>query len=210
MTLANKFARLKMRPNFQLPGTIAAALTIALGACPTLAQAQSMDYGALEQLFGEPVTTSATGSPQRASDVPANMEIITADDIRRSGADNIPDILQFVAGVDVRRYSFSDTEISVRGYNQQSSPRLLVLINGRQVYLDDYGRTAWQTLPVQIDEIRQIEVVKGPNSALFGFNAMGGVINIITFDPLADFDQYGNSSGWHAGLYQRLGGGDLA
>ena len=89
-------------------------------------------------------------------------------------------------------------------------PRLLVLINGRQVYLDDYGRTAWQTLPVQIDEIRQIEVVKGPNSALFGFNAMGGVINIITFDPLADFDQYGNSSGWHAGLYQRLGGGDLA
>ena len=150
------------------------------------ARAQAIDYGALQDLFGEPVTTSATGSPQRVTEVPANMEIITADDIRRSGADNIPDILQFVAGVNVRRYGFADAEVSVRGYNQPYSPRLLVLINGRQVYLDDYGHTAWQLLPVQISEIRQIEVVKGPNSALFGFNAAGGVINIITYDPLLD------------------------
>jgi len=114
------------------------------------------------------------------------MEIITADEIRRSGADNLPDILQFTAGIEVRRYGFVDAEVSVRGYDQPTSPRLLVLINGRQVYLDDYGRTAWQALPVQIDEIRQIEVVRGPNSALFGFNAVGGVINIITYDPLLD------------------------
>jgi outer membrane receptor for ferrienterochelin and colicins len=153
---------------------------------PSPSHAQSIDYGSLEQLFGESVTTSATGSPQRATEVPANMEIITADEIRRSGADNIPDILQFIAGVDVRRYGFAQAEVSVRGYNQQFSPRLLVLINGRQVYLDDYGHTAWQSLPVQLDEIRQIEVVKGPNSALFGFNAVGGVINIITYDPLLD------------------------
>ena len=171
------------------PGT--AAITIALATLMLLtsfvrADAQAVDYGALQQLLGEPVTTSATGSPQRATEVPADMEIITADDIRRSGADNIPDILQYVAGVDVRRYAFGQSEISVRGYDQQASPRLLVLINGRQVYLDDYGYTAWQSLPVQIEEIRQIEVVKGPNSALFGFNAAGGVINIITFDPLLD------------------------
>jgi len=167
--------------------TIAISTGLALtGLSSGAAYAQSMDYGALEKLFGEPVTTSATGSPQRASDVPANMEIITAADIRRSGADNIPDVLQFVAGMDFRRYSSSQAEVSVRGYNQPNSPRLLVLINGRQVYLDDYGRTAWQALPVQLDEIRQIEVVKGPNSALFGFNAAGGVINIITYDPLQD------------------------
>ena len=72
-------------------------------ACPAAClapalRAQSVDYSGFEQLFGEPVTTSATGKPQRMSEVPANMEIITADDIRRSGADNIPDILQFVAG----------------------------------------------------------------------------------------------------------------
>jgi len=100
-----------------------------IGFCPLPAGAQSMDYAALERLFREPVTTSATGSPQRASDVPANMEIISADDIRRSGADNIPDILQFVAGVDVRRYGVAQAEVAIRGYDQPGSPRLLVLID---------------------------------------------------------------------------------
>jgi outer membrane receptor for ferrienterochelin and colicins len=165
-----------------------------LGACALAAfamasftaEGQTVDYGALGQLFGEPVTASATGSPQRVTQVPLNMEIITAEDIRRSGADSIPDVLQFIAGISVRRYSFEQAEVAVRGYNQPYSPRLLVLVNGRQVYLDDYGRTAWQAIPVQLAEIRQIEVVKGPNSALFGFNAVAGVVNIITYDPLAD------------------------
>jgi outer membrane receptor for ferrienterochelin and colicin len=91
--------------------------------------AQSVDYAGFEQLFGEPVTTSATGKPQRISEVPANMEIITADDIRRSGADNIPDILQFVAGISVRRYGFAAADVGIRGYNETSNPRLLVLLN---------------------------------------------------------------------------------
>jgi outer membrane receptor for ferrienterochelin and colicins len=165
----------------------ASALSLALTAlAPSTAYAQSIDYGALEQLFGESVTTSATGSPQRATDVPANMEIITADDIRRSGADNIPDILKFVSGLDVRRYGVATAEVAIRGYSQPPNPRLLVMVNGRQVYLDDYGYVAWSTIPVQLDEIRQIEVVKGPSSALFGFNAASGVINIITYDPLKD------------------------
>jgi len=147
---------------------------------------QSVDYAGFEQLLGEPVTTSATGKPQRMSEVPANMEVITADDIRRSGADNIPDILQFVAGIDVRRYGFAAADVGIRGYNETSNPRLLVLLNGQQVYLDDVGRTQWYTLPVELDEIRQIEIVKGPNTALFGFNAVSGVINIITYDPLRE------------------------
>jgi iron complex outermembrane receptor protein len=150
------------------------------------AQAQSVDYGSLEQMFGEPITTSATGKPQRASDVPADMVIITQDDIRRSGADNIPDILQFVTGIDVRTYSFGDTQVGVNGYDTPLNPRLLVLVDGRQVYIDTLGYEAWNTIPVQLSEIRQIEIVKGPNSALFGFNAVSGVINIITFDPLLD------------------------
>jgi iron complex outermembrane receptor protein len=150
----------------------------------SMAWAQAIDYDAFEQLFGEPITGSATGKPQRVSRVPANMEIITADDIRRSGADNIPDILQFVAGLNVRRYGFAAADVSVRGYNETSNPRLLVLLNGQQVYLDDLGRTQWYTLPVELAEIRQIEVVMGPSTALFGFNAASGVINIITYDPM--------------------------
>ncbi len=148
--------------------------------------AQSIDYQAMEQLFGEPVTSSATGKPQRESDAPVNIEIVTQDDIRRSGATSIPDVLQFVTGVDVRRYGIAGAEVGIRGYNQPYNPRLLVLVNGRQVYSDDFGHVDWPTIPVQLPEIRQIEVIKGPNSALYGFNAVSGVINIITYDPLRD------------------------
>lgn len=166
------------------------------------AVAQSMDYGALEALFGEPVTTSATGSPQRPSDVPANMEIITAAMIRRSGATNIPDVLAHVVGVDVLRWGVSSADVAIRGYDMPSSPRLLVLVNGRQVYLDDWGRTQWDALPVQLAEIRQIEIVKGPNTALFGFNAAAGVINIITYNPLYDSVQAASIAGGSQGFVQ--------
>ncbi|MEA2754144.1 MAG: outer rane receptor for ferrienterochelin and colicin [Aliidongia sp.] len=161
------------------------ALAIAAVPCP-VAWAQAIDYGAFEQLLGEPVTASVTGSAQRASDVPATMEIITQDDIRRSGARDIPGILRHVAGVDVLEWANGQADVAVRGYDQSSSPRLLVLIDGRQVYGDYYGFTPWSSLPVELSAIRQIEIVKGPNSALFGFNAVGGVINIITYNPLYD------------------------
>jgi len=150
------------------------------------AHAQSVDYGSLQQLFDEPVTTSATGSPQRSTEAPADMQIISADDIRKSGEVTIPGILQRAAGIDVLNQSAGQSDVNVRGYDQAASPRLLVLINGRQVYQDHYGETQWETLPVQLDEIRQIEVVKGPNAALFGFNAVSGVINIITYNPKYD------------------------
>ncbi len=150
------------------------------------ARAQSLDYGAAEKIFGEPVTVSVTGSPQRASDAPADIEIVTADEIRRSGAYDIPGVLSHVTGVDVLQWTNDDADVAIHGYNQAYSPRTLVLIDGRQVYADFYGYTPWSALPVQFGAIRQITVVRGPASALFGFNAAGGVINIITYDPLHD------------------------
>jgi outer membrane receptor for ferrienterochelin and colicins len=163
---------------------LALGVCLSLAACPV--SAQSIDYGAAERVFGEPITTSVTGSPQRASDVPATMEIITADEIRRSGARDIPGVLRHVAGIDVLQWRNDDADVAVRGLNQANSPRLLVLIDGRQVYADFYGYTPWTAVPIELAEIRQIEVVKGPNSALFGFNAVGGVINIVTYNPLYD------------------------
>src|ERR1019366_8938865 len=130
--------------------------------------------------------TSATGRPQLVSEAPADMEIITQADIRRSGATSIPDILQFLPGLDVRRYGMADVDVGIRGYNQPYNPRLLVLVNGREVYEENYGHVSWEEIPVQLNEIRQIEVIKGPNSALYGFSAVSGVINIITYDPLVD------------------------
>src|ERR1700679_109808 len=132
--------------------------TFCVAGLSTPARAQSMDYGSLEKLFGEPVTTSATGSPQRASDVPANMEIITADDIRRSGARDVAGILRHIAEVDMLQWGTDDSDVSVRGYDQAYSQRLLVLVNGRQVYADYYSFTPWNTLPVELGDIRQIEV----------------------------------------------------
>jgi len=162
---------------------------------PYNAQAQLVDYGSLQSLFGEPITTSATGTPQRAKEVAANMTILTAEDIRRSGSRNIPEALHEVPGIDVLRTGVNTYDVGVRGFNQPNSNRLLVLINGRQVFFDDFSRTDWNALPLNIDEVRQIEVVKGPNAALFGNNAVGGVINIITYNPMYDKVNVANITG---------------
>ena len=153
---------------------------------PGTVAAQGLDYGAFEQLFGEPVTESATGKPQRVSDAPVAMDIITAEQIRRSGAHDIPQVLARYTSLDVQQYNAHDYTVGVRGYATAMNQLLLVLVNGRQVFLDNFGYVAWDSIPVQLTEIRQIEVIKGPNSALYGFNAAAGVVNIITYNPLHD------------------------
>jgi iron complex outermembrane receptor protein len=155
-----------------------------LSGLPAMATAQSVDHDKLEALFGEPVTTSVTGKPQRASEAPAALTIITRDDIRRSPARDIVGLVSAYAGIDVGRWTAGQSDISIRGGVQPYNARLLVLVNGHQVYLDHYGMTNWAGIGVELDDIQQIEVVRGPNSALFGFNAVSGVINIITINPL--------------------------
>ncbi|PZR31758.1 TonB-dependent siderophore receptor [Caulobacter segnis] len=157
-----------------------AAVSTAAALTTTAAFAQSMDYGALAAMFEEPVTTSATGSPQRASQAPVNITILSADDIRRSGASDLPGLLNQMIGVTADYNSVMSADVAVRGFNEGRSPRLLVLVNGRQVYMDYFGFANWAAIPVELSEIQQLEVVKGPNTALFGFNAAAGVINIIT------------------------------
>jgi len=165
---------------------LVSASFLALAISSNVASAQSIDYGTFAEMFGEPVTTSGNGSPQRLSEVPLNMEIITQEEIVKSGARNIPELLRFVPGVSVRQITVGQYEVAIRGYNQASSERVLVLVNGRQVYSDAFGQVVWSNIPVEMSEIKQIEVVKGPNTALFGFNAVSGVVNIITINPLFD------------------------
>jgi len=175
------------------------------GAATAGANAQSLDYAMLQELFGEPVTAGATGAPQRASDVPATMEIITSEQIADYPELDIPGILRHFTGVEVNRYAAGQADVSIRGYSQPYQPRLLVLINGRQVYLDYYAYTNWAALPVQPSEIQQIEVIKGAQSALYGFNAVAGVINIITKDPAkGSFSGFDLEGGQHA--YARASG----
>ena len=161
-------------------------VSVLLMAAAVPALGQTLNYREFEDLFGEPVTTSATGTPQRRSEVPATMNIITAEDIRRSGAITIPQILSRIAGIDVYTWSKNSADVSIRGLNQGAVNRVMVMVNGRENYTDGVGSFFWELLPVRLDEIQQIEVIKGPNSALYGFNAAAGVINIITYNPQHD------------------------
>ncbi len=162
---------------------IQAAVLASLGGA---VHAQQVDYTGLESVFGEPVTVSATGKPQRVSQTPVSMTILPSEEIRSSGAIDIPQLLRRVPGVNVVRNFRGSVDVSIRGYNEAYSNRVLVLVNGRQVYQDNFGMTLWESIPVQMNEIKQIEVVRGPNTSLFGFNAASGVINIVTFNPLYD------------------------
>jgi iron complex outermembrane receptor protein len=165
-----------------LPPLLRLHALFALGTlfCPAAAVGQSVDYQALQEIIGEPVTTSVTGKPQRASELPASAVIISRADIARSPARDVPGLLKAYAGIDVNRWTAGQSDVAVRGGVQTYNARLLVLVDGRQVYLDHYGMTNWNLLGVQLEEIQQIELVRGPASALFGFNAAGGVVNIIT------------------------------
>ncbi|WP_413062417.1 TonB-dependent receptor plug domain-containing protein (plasmid) [Sphingomonas carotinifaciens] len=156
------------------------AMAAALYATTSPLAAQVIDYPALEAVMGEPVTTSVTGKPQRASELPGSAIIITAEQIARSPARDVPSLLKSYAGIDVNRWTAGQSDVAVRGGVQTFNARLLVLVDGRQVYLDHYGMTNWNLLGVAIEDIQQIELVRGPASALFGFNAASGVVNIIT------------------------------
>src|SRR5436853_818634 len=101
-------------------------------AFPAVADAQSVNYPELQDMFGEPITTSVTGKPQRVSEAPASLVIITRDDIRRSPARDIPGLIQAYAGIDVVRWTAGHSDVAVRGGVQAFDPRLLVLVNGRQ------------------------------------------------------------------------------
>ncbi|MCH2037728.1 MAG: TonB-dependent receptor [Rickettsiales bacterium] len=175
------------------------AVTLCLLCSYSKVYANNLNYNKFKELFKEPVTTSANGSPQRSRDITLNMEILTREDISRLGVRTIPELFRFIPGMDVRQLAYSQSEVGIRGYNQPYSERILVLVNGRQVYTDYYGHVIWDNIPVEMGEIEQVEVVKGPNTALFGFNATSGVINIVTTNPLhSDYKEVTVRAGSHA------------
>ncbi len=142
-------------------------------------------YPKRELLFFEeiPIVISATKVEQPITESPSSISVITAEDIRRSGATNIADLLRRVPGLDVLRISPSDAQISARGFNESNNNDVLLLIDGRSAYVDFFGIVVWDDLPIVLEEIERIEIIRGPGSALYGANAFSGVINIITKTP---------------------------
>jgi iron complex outermembrane receptor protein len=125
----------------------------------------------------------AVAHEQPISQAPSNVYVITEEDIRHSGAIDIPTILRRIPGMEVIQMTAAHFDVSVRGDNQPRANKLLVLIDGRSIYRDEQGEVLWKLLPISLLEIKRIEVLKGPASVLYGFNAFDGVVNIITKSP---------------------------
>ncbi len=135
-----------------------------------------------ENEYEEQVVT-ASRVAQSPLDAPNATGVITAQDIRLSGLTSIPDLLRRLAGIDVMQLDSGDAQVSIRGFNQRLSNKLLVLVDGRSVYLDFLGVTMWPTIFPSLEDIDRIEVIRGPGSALYGADAYTGVVNIITRPP---------------------------
>lgn len=129
------------------------------------------------------VVVTASRYGQEPIDSPSSVSIISDEDIRMSGATDVPDLLRRIVGVEVMSPTAAKPEVSIRGFNDKLANKVLVLIDGRSVYLDFLGTTMWSNLPVTLEEIERIEVIRGPGSAVYGANAMTGVINILTRAP---------------------------
>ena len=137
----------------------------------------------LELIKEEETVSIAARHEQPISQAPSNVYVITDEDIRNSGATDIPTILRRVPGMEIMQTTGAEFNVSVRGDNQLTANKLLVMVDGRSIYVDSQGLTFWKAIPVTLPEIKRIEVLKGPASVLYGFNAFDGIINIITKSP---------------------------
>ena len=149
----------------------------------------------LEQLM-ELDVTSVSKAPEPYGEAPAAIEVITSDDIRRSGASSIPEALRLADNLEVAQKNSHDWGISARGFNTALANKLLVLIDGRSVYTPLYSGVFWDVQDYLLADIDRIEVVSGPGGTRWGANAVNGVINITT-----------KSAKDTQGLYTEGGGG---
>jgi len=133
----------------------------------------------IEELMKVEVT-SASRRTQKLSEVPSAIFVITQDDIRRSGATSIPEALRMAPGVEVARIGTDKWAISIRGFNGRFADKLQVLMDGRSVYNPLFAGVQWEQQDTLMEDIERIEVIRGPNAAVWGANAVNGIINIIT------------------------------
>jgi iron complex outermembrane receptor protein len=124
--------------------------------------------------------TSVSKKEQKLARTAAAAFVITQEDIRRSGATNIPDVLRMVPGVNVAQINANTWAVSVRGLSGEFSNELLVMVDGRNVYVPTFGGVFWDVVDVPLMNIEKIEVIRGPGASVWGANAVNGVINIIT------------------------------
>jgi iron complex outermembrane receptor protein len=158
-----------------------AAMLVVCTMSPAAAQSPPVDLAeaSLEALLDMEIT-SASKHEQRMQDTAAAAFVLTSEDIRRSGATTIADLLRIVPGLDVARIDGHRWAVAARGFNGLFSNKLLVLLDGRSVYNPFFSGVHWDVQDTALEDIERIEVIRGPGAALWGVNAVHGVINIIT------------------------------
>lgn len=135
----------------------------------------------IEQLMNLQVT-SVSKRPERLSQTASAIQVITHEDIRRSGASSLPEVLRLATNLQVAQVDSRQWAISARGFNSTTANKLLVLIDGRTVYTPLFSGVFWDVQEVPLTDIDRIEVISGPGATLWGANAVNGVINVITKD----------------------------
>lgn len=133
----------------------------------------------LEDL-GKLEVAAVSRKAQKLSDMPAAVTVLSAEDIRRSGARSIPEALREVPGVNVAQIGAARWAVGVRGAQGRFANKLLVQVDGRSIYNPLFSGVFWEAQDIMIEDVERIEVVRGPGASLWGANAVNGVINIVT------------------------------
>ena len=123
---------------------------------------------------------SAAKRPQELMDAAASIYVITAEDIRRSGVQSVPEALKLAPGVHVSRIEANKWSVSIGGFSSRYADKLLVMVDGRSVYTPLFSGVYWDAQDLMLERVERIEVIRGPGGTLWGANAVAGVINIIT------------------------------
>lgn len=179
-----------------------------VGLQPALAQeAGGEDRSGLEKLLNETVTSVAKKEELLLESASA-IYVITQEDIRRSGASSIPEVLRMVPGIQVAHIDANKWAITCRGFNGRYANKLLVLIDGRTVYTPIFSGVYWDVQDTLLSDIDRIEVIRGPGAALWGANAVNGVINVITKRAVETlgWTLTGNAGNQEQGVGARYGG----
>lgn len=153
--------------------------------------------------FEEQVVVTASRTEQELVNAPAAVSVISSETIQNSPAVSVGELLRSVPGVNVSQISARDINVTARGSTSSLSTSQLALVDGRSIYLDFFGLVMWDLIPTNFDEIKQIEVIRGPASAVWGANAMSGVVNVITKSPRELAAEGGTSFTFGVGSFGR-------
>jgi iron complex outermembrane receptor protein len=124
--------------------------------------------------------SSVSKREEQVLDTPAAVYVVTREELRATGARNIPDALRLVPGMDVNQINASTFDVGIRGFDERFSNKMLVMIDGRSLYSPIFGGIYWDSISLVMDDIDRIEVIRGPGGSLWGTNAVNGTVNIIT------------------------------